>query len=70
MASRKLKPAPPLWKLVCRAVEIIQQERDDLVDSYTCRADDHIEDALALKYLRRYDRWLKDARAELLRRES
>lgn len=65
MASNS-KAAPPLWKLVARAIPIIQAERDCVQRSFV-ELDGRVTNTDAAKQLRRYDRWLKGARAELLR---
>lgn len=64
VTRRKLKAAPPLWKLVVRAMEIIAEDRAIAHRSFT-DALGRIPDAGDRRIVRRYDKWLKDARAEI-----
>lgn len=70
MTLRKRKgPTPTWWTLLNEAVAIVQDERDVAFDSYS-DVDGRITDVDMRAEVRRYDRWLKAARAELLKRHS
>jgi hypothetical protein len=62
--SKKLPAAPPLWKLVARAIEIIDDEHATMVESYTS-FDGKIHDDRERRMVAKLARWLADARAEL-----
>lgn len=59
----------PLWKLVCEGAEILDEELKDMIASYQVHGGglESFADREAYRYARRLDRWLKKARAELLK---
>lgn len=66
MTLRKRKgPTPAWWTLLNQAVTLIQREREIIVRdcSSAGRIDYH-----ARRWIREYDRFLKPARAELVKR--
>lgn len=67
-ALRKRKgPTPAWWTLLNEAVRIIGEERDIAVTSFTDAAG-RIPDIDDRRVVRRFDRFLKAARAELVKR--
>jgi hypothetical protein len=58
--------APPLWKLVARAIEIIDDHHATLVESNTS-LDGKIHDIRERREVAKLARWLADARAELFK---
>jgi hypothetical protein len=61
---RKIPPAPTWWKLIARAIEIIDDEHQTMLDSFTA-LDGKIYDMRERRQVAKLARWLADARAEL-----
>jgi hypothetical protein len=55
---------PSQWKLIARAIEIVDDEHQTMVDCFTS-LDGKIHDIRERRQVAKLARWLADARAEL-----